>query len=655
LQFLLLSVGQAFTVLDLAGGPIDRFLKAGQAFAAFLIAIVELFADVGQFLADVGEFLPLPLHVGELILQLSLTQGKLFFAPSEIGRQGRGQIQLVPIGTQKRDCKKRSRGMLTLPASQAAKKQTFHARSLRNAIPALQIPIREMNRHIDNGVPLRKSLMKATWVRKRGWLGKLFYGAALGLGYAGGPLFAQTLPPPSASTAVAPPAASPSELVPDVPGPAASVFAGVPGTPGCDPCAPCWCDPICQVPNMFGGFFGRTLAAGQDPRSLHFTGTGTGAEGNSSFFIRGPVTVNGPKGPYTLTNNIPASGFPNFTLSQNPQLTALVRANFPGATFVDGGGFFFNNGNSADFFYDYLTRQTTVYLPNPAGGGLVGRNLYFENGSALPQDRVYFFYNAVGNFQLPDGQTLNINRYVFGGEKTFFGGNASVEVRIPFAGTLNNDQSVGQTTSFQNTEFGNIGLAFKGLIFRSPNFAASLGLGVSLPTAGSSQLQVAGSPLVEIQNRTCLIQPMLGLVWAPNDRFYSQLGLQFDLDPFGNPVQALNSGGGLSQIGTLKDQGYAFLSGAAGYWIYRGRSGCLTGIALQGELDYYRSFGPLDVVQSTEFTVANASSLVNMLNVTPGAIFEFGGRTRLSVGVSVPVTGDRLYDWVLTAQLNYNF
>jgi hypothetical protein len=444
------------------------------------------------------------------------------------------------------------------------------------------------------------------------------------------------------------------------PGLAASWSASPSNAIGCDPCAPTWCDPVSRVPNMFGGFFGNGLQGTRtknDPAvPLHFTGVG----GEGSIFtgtITAPIAVTGPKGPYTLSNNITIPTFTSpYTLPQNGELTGLVDAKFPGAKFTTGGGT--ANFSGSTFFYDYLVPGShnveSIALPNPAGGGLVGRNLYFENGSALPQDRVYFFYNYVGNFQL-GGSTLDINRYVFGVEKTFFNGLMSVELRVPFAGTANNDQTAGQSMSVDHAEFGNIGLAIKGVVYRTPNFVASVGVGFSLPTASSSQMLVAGTPIIEIENRTCLIQPLLGLAWAPNDRFYAQAGLQFDLDPTGNPVQGLNASGGLTDIGRMHDQAFAFANWSAGYWIYRNPTGRLTGVALQTELDYYGSFGSPDVVQSGALTVTDPNSSVNVLNITPGAIFEFGNHTRFSLGVSVPLTNDRLYNWNVMAQLNYNF
>lgn len=168
-------------------------------------------------------------------------------------------------------------------------------------------------------------------------------------------------------------------------------------------------------------------------------------------------------------------------------------------------------------------------------------------------------------------------------------------------------------------------------------------------------MMIAGIPVLEIQNRVCLIQPTLGVAWAPNDRFFAQSGLQFDLAPNGNPVRGLNSSGGLSRIGTLNAQHYAFLNSAAGYWIYAADEGMLTGVALQGELDYIGAFRSREAVQYGPFSVTDSTNSYDFLSITPGAIFEFNSRKLMSLGVSIPVTNNRLYDWALTAQFNCRF
>jgi hypothetical protein len=434
--------------------------------------------------------------------------------------------------------------------------------------------------------------------------------------------------------------------------------------------APGWADPIANVPNFFGTFAARGLGVGRNTFvSGTLTYTGVGAEGiESNFsFIQGPVTVSGPKGPFTLIQNIPtpdrsfSTGL--FTLSENPELTAQVKAKFPTATFVSGNGSYPNLpifGEPLDlalFTYNYLFTSgqvTNISLPNPAGGGLVGRLKYFDNGTPLPHDRVYFFYDHVGDFR-GLGTRFNVDRYTFGGEKTFLDGAMSLEFRMPFAGTANSDQHADEGLSVGRAEFGNVGLALKGAIYRTPNFVVSVGVGVSLPTANDSRMIVNGMPVVQIDNRTCLIQPLFGFAWAPNDRFYFQSGLQFDLDPSGNPVRALDANGGLSRVGVFNDQSYSYLNTAAGYWFYVNPTGRVTAIAFQGECHYTRTFGRHDRVQDGTVTITDQSRDINAVDGTTGFIFRLGERANFSLGFTFPLSGNRISDWDLVAQLNFAF
>jgi hypothetical protein len=45
----------------------------------------------------------------------------------------------------------------------------------------------------------------------------------------------------------------------------------------------------------------------------------------------------------------------------------------------------------------------------------------------------------------------------------------------------------------------------------------------------------------------------------------------------------------------------------------------------------------------------------NQLDITEGVIFEFGGRTTFSVGISEPVTGSKTFDFEAIAQLDVHF
>ena len=435
--------------------------------------------------------------------------------------------------------------------------------------------------------------------------------------------------------------------------------------------------PVSRVPNFFGDFVARSSRALVDQPAvstsmtsttlLTFTGLPTdvaGGLGTNEFFP--PFRPNGfvgPGGPFQLTTIVTGTGVPTFPISsvlnENAQLTAMIDAKFPGATFAGGTGLL-QPPFTLMFEYLQTTTQTVpglvalVNLSNPSGGGLVGRNKYFDDGSPLPQDRVFFDYSHVGAFG-GLGTSIDVNRYVFGVEKTFLGGFGSIEVLVPFAGTANSDQNGGQGLAVDNTEFGNVGLLLKGTLFRNANWIVTAGVGVSMPTADDSRVLFNGQPVIDIRNQAWLVQPVFGAVWAPNDRFYAQVGLQIDFDPSGNPVYVREPNDEEIRGGVLTDQTYLYASGAVGYWLYQSDVGFMRGVSLQGELHYDRTLNKRDVVQTGSVVVADVNSNIDVLNATTGVNFVFGDRTTLALGVSFPVSGDRLYDWNLMATLNLQF
>ena len=72
----------------------------------------------------------------------------------------------------------------------------------------------------------------------------------------------------------------------------------------------------------------------------------------------------------------------------------------------------------------------------PSDGGVVGRVKVADDQSPLPRDRFIFNYDHFDDVRLTAGG-ISVNRYVVGFEKTCLDGGASVEVRVPFADTLN--------------------------------------------------------------------------------------------------------------------------------------------------------------------------------------------------------------------------
>lgn len=459
-----------------------------------------------------------------------------------------------------------------------------------------------------------------------------------------------------------------------------------------------------DLPDMIGDFFARGSVAHTNTGPLNVA-LGFSSAGPVAPFAGGgaPLAFNGvrylgPGGfafnslgngaigvqPSTILSALPGNAITLDTttanviaLRENAQVTQAVRAAFPGATFINGTGtYLYTNQPGApaapvrppgpfDFFQNVFIYQYTdlvggqvgVLVSNPVGGGLAGRNRYFENGSAVPRDRVYFYYSGVSDFSAP-GRSFNVNRYTMGGEMTFLGGRGSLEARLPMAGTLSSDQNTIGPANTNHYELGNLGLLAKYALVATPNFILTGGLGLSTPTADDTRLRgTDGKTLLEIANQTTLVQPIVGFAWVPTESLFFQGGAQLDIDPSGNSVYTRQDNGSLRQAGTLTDQTYGYLHGGVGYTLYRGanQNATLSAVSLLGELHYTQAMGRRDAVQSGAFRVSDINQQINALNATVGVNCLLSNRASLSAGVVMPWGGTKLYDWAAQAQINWRF
>ncbi len=138
-------------------------------------------------------------------------------------------------------------------------------------------------------------------------------------------------------------------------------------------------------------------------------------------------------------------------------------------------------------------------IPNPANGGVVGRNKIAENTSALPQDRLLFNYSFFDNVPIFPGG-VSINRFTPGFEKTFLNGMTSIEMKLPMAVTLDSTIVTDGGTDLSHGELGNLMITPKVLLTQTDNFAAALGMSVSVPTANDVVLaQSDGTELLRIE------------------------------------------------------------------------------------------------------------------------------------------------------------
>lgn len=442
-----------------------------------------------------------------------------------------------------------------------------------------------------------------------------------------------------------------------------------------------------RVPNLMGSFFAEPLQVCRTVDTTRTTVLMVHSQANAFGFDVGGDRI-GIFGPYSGPNGFASIGGiaqsldapitltglgQTFAVAPDMNLNGQVITAFPGFAFRNGTATYTDSSNppppprtvqgEVDFFTAVLNYSKTevgppltvcAVLPNPSDGGLVGRTQYFENGSPMPRTRVLFTQQHLGDFKTGYGPNVAINRYVAGYEWAFLDDLLSVDVRLPFASAVGSDQFLGGTLATGRTEIGNLGIAFKAAVVRRPEFLLSLGLGVGIPTADDSRLFLPdGRPLVEVENRAVLLQPLLGMIWAPTERWFLQAGAQFDLDPSGNRV-LIQQNGVLAEAGVFRNRHYLFLNTGTGWWLFQDRSGnrIVSGVAALVEVDWLQGMGRRNDLRQGNVVITDGGLQANQLVLTPGMHFSFNERATLALGVVLPATGDRRYDWALQTQLN---
>jgi len=210
-----------------------------------------------------------------------------------------------------------------------------------------------------------------------------------------------------------------------------------------------------------------------------------------------------------------------------------------------------------------------------------------ENNSPVPTDRLYMSYrhfeNATPTRVFQFERNFNVDRFTLGGERTFFDGMFSLEIRAPLEGRLNSNVftqlrndvtpaivdplaggTFAQIEGLRRAELGNISLLFKALLMErshcGSNSYISAGVGLTLPTAKDVNYGVdiidsfvfPGFPgftadqdiLLDlaVSNETVYISPFLAWLWQPKRNFFHQGFLQVEVAANPNNVRVIGSG-----------------------------------------------------------------------------------------------------------------
>jgi hypothetical protein len=359
---------------------------------------------------------------------------------------------------------------------------------------------------------------------------------------------------------------------------------------------------------------------------------------------------------------------------------------------------------SADLVFGLLGFPLTpnVYLPFSAvllSSPIVGYDMinWAENGSIIPQDRIFFDYrhfDSVGSIEIidlygPDPahghpnayyhqqefQSLSVDRYVIGFEKTFWEGMWSVEVRVPFQG-----QAAAVQTAFPNeslsddTAIGNVGIALKRYLLKSEQLNITSGLGVQFPTAPATDFtyktQLVGtfggltadlyeSVRIQQPNQTVWLNPFLGASYDSQRRLFAQGMLQLCL-PLNPSTATLTTD---IPAGTLSDpSGVLFDFGAnpvhqvqpiamgfepffranvdVGFWLYQNPAGRINSLAALLEVNDTNTLGSI--------------YSANVVDLGPQLALGMG-KTEIDTGLLVPVTADQAYKWECVLRVNRKF
>jgi hypothetical protein len=413
--------------------------------------------------------------------------------------------------------------------------------------------------------------------------------------------------------------------------------------------------PLSSAPNMIGDQFGGALGTSRIIRRFSFTNLRGDFTPSPNFYT---VTTGGTR--VALNQDFPGNDASNFPIldynDASGRLGGAPLASVPAGGTLAGGTttFGFNESFTSQFDVAY-----DVILPSP--GGMVGRLKIADDTSPMPRDRLIFDYNYFDGVPLSPGG-VGVNRFTPGFEKTFCDGWMSFELKLPMATTLDSMIVQDGLTNTSNGEFGNMLLTWKTLVVLREKWAISGGLSVAPPTADDVRVVAAdGTPLAQVLNRATHLGPFLGVLWTPNDRWFAQGFLQYDVAANGNPV-FVNPGLGtptLVNIGSIVDTTFQYVDLGVGYWAYRGndRFRRMTGWAFTSELHWNHSLQAADVVEGGNFRIGEAASVVETLNLTLGTHIELFDMTTITFAYGVPIGGgvDREFNGEFRLMVNRRF
>ena len=360
-----------------------------------------------------------------------------------------------------------------------------------------------------------------------------------------------------------------------------------------------------------------------------------------------------------------------FAITDNAQYRAVANALFQ-KLYGPAGATLFSAANSEGVLfpapvaeapagvglnYEYA-RITQINLPSPGSGGVVGRTKIAEDNNPLPRDRFIFNYDFFSNTPLTAGG-FDVHRFAPGIEKTFLDQQASIEIRVPFASTLNPVGSMDGISS-RDAVIGNIYTTLKYLAYSSQTLNVATGLGVSIPTSPDLVVNgMNGSEFLRVKNESLAFVPYLAFIYTPTREFFWQNWISLSMDSTGSPVLANLDGTGSKPLGRFRDQSVLALDTHLGYWLITPGSGdgFIQGLAPFIELHYNTSISNGGQIFSNGFVFATGDNRYDELNMATGVAMYLDRNLLVSGSLSLPLKtgGDRFFDYQLGLRMSWFF
>jgi hypothetical protein len=214
--------------------------------------------------------------------------------------------------------------------------------------------------------------------------------------------------------------------------------------------------------------------------------------------------------------------------------------------------------------------------------------------------------------------TGDLHSEIFGFEKTFLDGNASIEMRLPVY------EGIGDSTGdFNGDHFGDVTAVLKYAFLRDPQgLTFSAGLGVTLPTGQGVDLDTGTV-------RSVLFQPFVGYIYRFGDAY----------------VQGFTS---VVLSTSTQDPDLLFNDIGVGYEFYKGQRGEVLR-SIDSVLELHVTTPLTDRGTNAELIVSDIVSL------TGGLQFGIGERSFLSLGINNPLSGPRPYGIEAIVNFDYRF